>query len=142
MRGGSALPDDAFRVEWISAEPISRLAPGKTATIAVSLRNRSATTWPDPQAGQPADPTGVFAIRLAWRWLDPRNHRVLVDFGSRSDLPWPLRPGSKALLRCEVHTPPVAGDYELEFQLVQEGVAWFSSKGGDGMVVPVAISPP
>jgi hypothetical protein len=136
----SALPGDAFRVDWISVEPVSKLEAGGAATFAVTLRNSGSATWPDPQAAQPEHPRGMFAVRLSWRWLDLRDHRVLGDFRPRSDLPWPVAPGTSVILPCAVQIPAAAGNYELEFQLVQEGVDWFSSKGADRLILPISVA--
>jgi hypothetical protein len=135
------LPESAFRVEWTGVDPVTEVVAGSRAVFAVSFRNRGSATWPDPAAAKPENPDGMSAVRLAWRWRDARDHRVIADFGDRSDLPWPIGPGAGAILPCEVDIPAVPGEYELEFQLVEEGIAWFDSKGAAPLVLPVSVAP-
>ncbi len=123
-------------------EPVSELVAGARATFAVKLRNRGSATWPDAQAAMPSHPTGMYAVRLAWRCLDPRDGRVIQDRRARSDLPWPVRPGKDVILPVQVDLPAIAGKYEIEFELVQEDVAWFASKGADRLILPIVVAGP
>ena len=45
----------------------------------------------------------------------------------RTDLPASVAPGQSVTVNAVVNAPP-AGTYTIKFDLVQEGVAWFSSQ--------------
>ena len=48
--------------------------------------------------------------------------------GLRTALPAAVPPGSSVTVNAIVRTPTVAGAYTVAFDLVQEGVTWFSTQ--------------
>jgi SAM-dependent methyltransferase len=50
-----------------------------------------------------------------------------------------VEPNQQIVLDAIVRTPSVPGDYFLEFDLVQEFVAWFKDKGSQTVRIPVKI---
>jgi hypothetical protein len=75
-------------------------------------------------------------IRLSWRFipLDTDGQRkenpVWVE---RKDLNFALKPGQKDIETLKIALPALAGRYQLEVSMVQDGVAWFHDLG---MFVP------
>jgi hypothetical protein len=49
--------------------------------------------------------------------------------GQRTMLPHDVPPGQSVSVVAAVITPPESGDYLIEWDMVQEGVTWFSAKG-------------
>ena len=64
-------------------------------------------------------------VRLAYHWYDTAGERVIWD-GLRTPLPRDVRAGETITLDALVIAPPKAGDYVFEWDLVDEGVEWFS----------------
>jgi hypothetical protein len=138
------LPPSAFRVEWLGMTWFPRDTPRPAlrarmqARVLVRFRNTSDQSWPDAVAADPAR-SGHHAVRLAYRWR--QRAAVPPPYGSRSDLREPLPPGGVTGLRMVVVAPPTPGDYVLQFDLVQEDVAWFEDRGAQRFVLPMRILP-
>jgi len=85
-------------------------------TVPVSITNAGSATW------QPG------AFNAAYHLYVPSG-AVFVWDGVRTALPATVAPGQAVTLNVIVKMPPAAGSYVLRFDVVQEGVAWFSGQG-------------
>ena len=47
----------------------------------------------------------------------------------RTDVPHDVEPGETVTVEVEVALPDDAGNYTIEFDLIQEGVTWFKEMG-------------
>ena len=98
--------------------PASALGPrGATITVPVTLTNAGSLTW---------DPAQKFD--LAYHLFTPSG-AVFVWDGARTLLAAPVAPGASVTLNATVTLPGTAGSFALKFDLVQEGVSWFSGQG-------------
>lgn len=134
------LPPEAFRVEWgvPSVPPV--LKAGETRDVTVTFRNASPAVWPDPRStGGASAGSGVGAVRLAYRWWSADAPIPVVDYADRTDLSRPLRPGESATLAVKLAVPRTPGDYELQFDLCQELVAWFEPRRAKRLILPVRV---
>jgi hypothetical protein len=86
------------------------------ATVPVVLTNTGSTTW---EPGR---------INLGYH-LYLSNGALFVWDGARTALAAPLAPGQSVTITAGVRTPPMPGTYTVKFDMVQEGVTWFSGKG-------------
>jgi hypothetical protein len=138
--GVQALPHEAFRVEWGTTSLPPVLKAGATSEVAVSFKNTSSVVWTDLRstAAEPAD-AGKGAIRLAYCWWSSDAPIAVVDYAERTDLPRPLRPGESVTLPVQVRAPETPGDYELQFDLCQENVAWFEQEHAKRLILPVRV---
>ena len=91
----------------------------ETVSIPVLLTNTSVRTW---------QPLGSRPFALSYHVSRADGTLILFD-GLRTPLPRAVPPGGTAQLQAQVIAPPVAGEYLLEWDMVQEGVTWFSFKG-------------
>lgn len=123
------LPAAAYSTSIQCAEQNLSWLPSSRATLAVSVRNSSPVPWPC----EPDQP-----IVLGNHWLDEAGGMIRQDDG-RAMLPRVVLPGETVDLTLDVNTPAVAGRYTLELDLVQEGIAWFKSKGAQTLRLPVEI---
>lgn len=125
----SVLPDTAFWVEWQNAAIPTTAPPEQTILVKIDLKNASTSVWPNRSPDQPEG--FVHAVRLGYRWFraGERVPMITYDQIGRFPLPKPLGPGESTSVTLEVKTPPNAGDYDLQVDLVQEHVAWFEAKG-------------
>lgn len=96
-----------------------RLAPGEIRPVLLRVRNRSSVLWPD--AGDPAP-----ELRASYHLLDAAG-AVVVAEGLRTALPRRLRPGADCVVPVLVAAPDRPGRYELQVDLVDEGVRWFGA---------------
>jgi hypothetical protein len=98
--------------------PLTTVGPhGASVTVPVTLTNAGSLTW---------DPAQKFD--LAYHLFDASGKVVVWD-GARTLLPGPVAPGGSVTLNANVTTPATAGSFVLKFDLVQEGVSWFSGQG-------------
>jgi len=92
---------------------------GQTVAVPVTVTNSGQGTFPTLTT-KPVD--------LGYHWYDQTGKTVVWD-GQRTKLPADLANGQTVTLQAQVQSPPDAGSYSLRFDLVQEGVSWFSAKG-------------
>jgi hypothetical protein len=116
-----------------SYEPgVSTLAmSGTQTTIPVTVRNTSNFAWP---VG------GANPVTLSYHWSTPAGATVLWD-GVRTKLSSDVAAGGSALLQAAIAFPSTPGTYLLRWDMVQEGVTWFSGKGVATLNQNVAVDP-
>ena len=97
--------------------------PGSGASakvlIRVSVTNLSDVPW----FSTPTHP-----INVGNHWLAADGAVIAYD-DARAALPAVLAPGAEAQVDVAVTAPAVPGAYRLQFDVVQEGVAWFATCG-------------
>ena len=102
---------------------------GEVFRIPVLLKNTSRQKW---------IVQGNNKIRLAYHWLKKTGEMVIHD-GIRSSIPRNVNPGEKVEVSAKVKAPTAAGEYILEFDMVQEQVAWFGSRGTKTLRLDVVV---
>ncbi len=110
-----------FLAEWIEDKFPARLTAGQTVTALITLRNVGAKAW-TWGGGNP--------FRLGYHYY--RNRRLLPVTPARdlrTDIPADVQPGETVTIEARVALPEEPGNYTLELDLVQEGVAWFKEGG-------------
>jgi len=123
------LPAQAWVAEITTESKMLRIKPREMRTISIQVTNRSPVTWYNKNQA---------VIALGNHWLDETGSLVRRDDG-RCPLPIVLQPANTAALSLEVTAPPVPGRCLLELDIVQEGVAWFGSKGSPTLLLPVEV---
>lgn len=135
---GQSLPDSAFRLAWGNYDVPATVEHGATFPIAITVTNRSTTTWPDLQTADPSH-SGAYAVRLAYRWFHATDLTPIQDYGPRVELPRPVNPGESVTLTATVTAPGSPGRYRLQFDLVQELVRWFESRGMPTLIARINV---
>ena len=116
--GDAKLPRNAVLAEITPADERLTVEPGASVPFRARVRNVGAAPWPArPGHGQ---------VALGNHWLDADGRMLRRDDG-RAPLPT-LAPGQETEVVVEVTAPAQAGDYLLELDVVQEGIAWFSER--------------
>lgn len=123
----ASLP--AFAATYDATGAPRSATSGASFGARVTLTNTSQTAW------SAAAPT---AVKLSYHWLDA-NGNVSVWDGVRTPLPADLPPGGTVTLVANVLAPAVRGAYTLRFDLVRDGVAWFSQRGVKTADVTVTV---
>ena len=130
------LPDEGFRVEWVSNTVPGTVKAGSRTPVRITFKNVGAAVWLDP-ASTGNRPPDAGAVRIAYRWL-PSGRRPL-GYEGRVNLASPLPPGQSVTLDVSVSAPSEPGAYRLQFDLVQEFVAWFQGMDAPRLIVPVRV---
>jgi hypothetical protein len=121
------------QITWM--RPSYRLEAGSRVPILVHVKNLSDVSW----SARQHDGT-FYQIFLGNHWLDPHGHTLVVDDG-RAALPCTLGPQEEVAIPLVIQAPATPGQYRLELDLVQDGVAWFKSLGSEPDVVDVVAYP-
>ncbi|HYK99059.1 MAG TPA: SpoIID/LytB domain-containing protein, partial [Candidatus Acidoferrales bacterium] len=90
---------------------------GAVVQLSVTVVNYSGRTWPA---------AGANPVHLGYHIVGANTGTTYVWDGARGTLPKDMAPATQAVVPMTVAVPPSTGDYILEWDLVQEGVAWFS----------------
>jgi SAM-dependent methyltransferase len=117
-------------VRFEGADIPSSMATNVELVADVAIRNESWRTLKSDGVAHP--------VFLSYRWLD-RQRRPIVKEGRRSPLPRPLEPGESCHVGVRIQAPATAGDYLIEIDIVEEGVAWFSDVGVPPLRVRVGV---
>jgi glycosyltransferase involved in cell wall biosynthesis len=115
-RGTGSFHATLELLDWPAA-----LQAGKAEPVLIGIRNNSNRAFrPSSKLVRPAN------VYLSYHWYTPERE-VYEWEGPRHDLPKPLRPGDAASCFVSVAAPEQPGDYLFQPDLLEEGVAWFSS---------------
>jgi 2-polyprenyl-3-methyl-5-hydroxy-6-metoxy-1,4-benzoquinol methylase len=100
----------------IDADASQTLDTSARMQVNVRVRNLGSDVW---RASAP--------IRIGNHWLDRDGSMLVLDDG-RAALPHDMHPGDETSVVLPVTTPGTPGQYVLEVDLVEEGVAWFGTR--------------
>jgi SpoIID/LytB domain protein len=104
---------------------------GAVLQLSVRVTNYGARPWP---AGGPNP------VHLSYHILTPSGAVVVWD-GLRGNLPADVAVGQSAVVPISVALPDAVGSYTLSWDLVQEGVSWFSGLGVGRLNEAISVQP-
>jgi N-acetylmuramoyl-L-alanine amidase-like protein len=110
--------------------PVTGSASSRT-TVPITLGNTSNFTWPA---------TGANPVTLSYHWIDSAGKTVVWD-GLRTKLLADVPAGQLTQLQADLAFPSAPGTYVLRWDVVQEGISWFSSKGVRMAEQTVSVQP-
>lgn len=129
------LPESGFQVRLEPINAPTRLHAGESTPVRVRVHNASDVAWSAPTPFNPRSQP-----RLGNHWVN-LDGVVVVQEDSRADLAESLPPGAETELTIVVTAPEAPGSYFLEFDMLEEGVAWFASRGCPAVRVAVDVQP-
>jgi hypothetical protein len=104
---------------------------GEEVTATFRLRNAGSKTW---VAG------GNNPVRVGFHWyLNGQNVLVREDY--RGTLPQDVAPRQEVTVTAKTIAPDTPGSYMLQWDLVEEGVTWFSARGSRPLELRVEVQP-
>jgi hypothetical protein len=124
----SALPSSAFKAAITVIDPPAKLRAGQKETIRLKIKNNSDVQWWSRGARINSRPDNKFYLAAGNRWLKA-DGTLMTNMDGRYGIAQNLAPGEEAEVPLEITAPKEPGEYILEIDLIQEGVAWFSDKG-------------
>jgi hypothetical protein len=80
---------------------------------------------------------GAAPVVVSYKWFE--GGTMLPVEGERTLLPHALAPGESVPLELKVVAPPQAKPIVLKVTLVQEGVAWFFTRGAKPLEIPADV---
>jgi glycosyltransferase involved in cell wall biosynthesis len=109
----------------------TRMKAGQRCTGDVTVENRGEQVWvPVHQDSN--------EVKLSYHWLTMSGH-MLIREGHRSSLPHDVRPRTSVTIPMTIIPPTEPGSYQLEVELLREGVAWFSELGISPLKINVEV---
>ncbi|KPU43689.1 acyltransferase family protein [Oxobacter pfennigii] len=129
----SPLPDEGFRYDLNIENIPTIIGPNSNIQISANLKNISNYLWDNKFLEN-----NKYAIGLSYHWLDSYGQVVIHD-GLRTYLESPIKPGDIQNININILTPSNPGRYILEFDMIQENVAWFEDKGSNTIEIAVEI---
>ncbi len=124
-----------YGVEWQLLKPWpASLLPAGEEHAGLRLRNTGTETWPAQ---------GDHPVHLAYHWFTAAGKICEPWDTFRTPLPGDVASGATVdLIDLPFNTPAVPGHYILRWDLVREGVTWFSRSGKSGapLEVPIDVS--
>lgn len=127
-----------YSLQWLSNNAPTTMQHGDSVPVQITVRNTGDWPWPDPKTANPADPTGAYAVRVGYSWHKDVHDKTDPE-PARGDLTSSVPAGATATFTINITAPQRPGDYLLEFDLVEELVAWFSSHGAKKLTIPVKV---
>lgn len=135
----SSKPTHAtYALQWVSHDVPATMSVGTPVTATVNVKNTGDWVWNHPAAANPSKPDGSYAVRLSYSWVGA-DGQPLPAAPVRGELAAPVPPGETANIKVKIDPPTVAGNYQLQFDLVEELVSFFSAKGNEKLTVPVMV---
>lgn len=124
-----AYEDNFYRVLWLSQSMPQAIKAGAFYPVEVCFENNGSQGW---------STENQFPVFLAYHWLTDSGRTILWD-SERTRLAYTLYPGQKLCRKLMVQSPEKPGEYELQFDLVREDLAWFSEQGAPPMRVNITV---
>ena len=120
VSGISVVASQAKDVQWVSHNTPTILTANQQVNVSVTLTNTGSQTW---------SKGGANPVKISYHWLNASTGAVVVWNGLWSSLPLDIAPGQMVTLTASLQVPLSAGSYNLMWDMVQEGVGWFSGTG-------------
>jgi 4-amino-4-deoxy-L-arabinose transferase-like glycosyltransferase len=117
------LPESAMRAEISVPDFPAITNAGEKLRIRVHIKNRGNAVWAGCERN-----AGPVQVSLGGRWLNSAGQTFSREEG-RTPLPADIAPSQEADLIWTIDAPTQPGEYVLELDMLQEGVAWFGLKG-------------
>lgn len=132
------LPDSGFRAQITAPDPPARLRPGQVAIINIKVKNASDVIWYQ-RGGVTTDRTdNKFYIAAGNRWLD-KDGKLTSETEGHNGIPKDLKPGEETEMPLQITAPKQPGEWTMQLDLVQEGVAWFGERGSPVTNIKVQV---
>jgi hypothetical protein len=103
----------------ISPPPQIDFAANGGRYVAVEVTNTGRVPW---------DSTDNPPVLFSYHWFGADGDRVVAFDGERTEFPKAVAPGETVTVQAFVRAPEQTGTYQLEWDVVQEGLLWFSTE--------------
>jgi len=130
-----APPD--YRVEWGGTidVPNKTMEADSTLTGTVVVTNKGSRTWPA---------RGANPVRLGYHWYNAQGSETpVVPYAGNFPMGRDAATGETAAFEnVELRAPTAVGEYTLKWDMVHEGITWFSARGSPTKDLKIRVVPP
>jgi hypothetical protein len=114
------------------------MRPGQVEIINIKVKNNSNVFWWQ-RGGEVTERTdAVYYVAAGNRWLD-KDGKLTTETEGHNGIPKNLQPGEEVEMTLQITAPKTRGEWTMDLDMVQEGVAWFSEKGSPTTKVKVIV---
>lgn len=106
-----------YRADYAKFPEQLTLGAGRIVRVPLLIRNTGRVTW---------RARGEQSVAISYHWLDPATEDYLIWDGARTELPKDVARGASIDVNPWIIAPRKPGSYLLQWDMVQERVAWFS----------------
>ena len=125
-------PSRDYGVAWLEHGVPDSIPADAMISVRFKLKNEGASTWPAE---------GPNPVHLAYNWFTPHGQLAGCWDIFRASLPDDAPPGSEVnLSNVALKSPATPGQYVLRWDLVEEGVAWFSKEGAPPLEMAIEVA--
>jgi len=137
-RGPGPLPKNGFKTVINFPDPPAKPRAGEITKINFEVKNASDVVWWQ-RGGETNDRAdNKFYIAAGSHWMDKEGNYTTEPEG-HNGIPKDLRPAEETEMTLQITAPKTPGDWTLELDMVQEGVAWFREMGSSTTKVKVTV---
>ena len=133
-----ALPDHGYKAQLSLPDPPAKLRIGQIETITIKVKNTSDVIWWPQGAETNNRPDNKFYIAAGNHWLD-KDGKIASEPEGHNAIPKALKPGEETEMTLQITAPKTPGEWTLDLDMVQEGVAWFGDKGSPTTKIKVMV---
>lgn len=138
QKAAGPLPDSGFKAEIRALHAPERLRPGQVSVINIKVKNTSDLIWWQ-RGGETTDRSdNKFHIAAGNKWFD-KDGKMTSETEGHNGIPKDLKPGEETEMTLQITAPKQPGEWLMELDMVQEGVAWFHEKGSPTTRVKVQV---
>lgn len=119
-----------YDAAYLSHSTPGLVLPNQDYQVCFTVRNDGYWDWPSG-GGNP--------VHLGYHWYNTGGAEVPVAADYRTSLPSNLPQGDSTTFCGWVRTPANLGQYTLKWDMVHEGVTWFTTKGDQPLSVQVNV---
>jgi hypothetical protein len=121
-----------YKVAWLDYSVPETMPADTVTTTSFKLKNESSKSW---------SAEGPNPVHLAYHWFTPNGQLAGCWETFRTSLPDDVSPGSEVnLSNVVLKSPATPGQYVLRWDLVEEGVAWFSKAGATPLEMTIQVA--
>ena len=121
-----------YKVAWLDYSVLETMPADTVTTASFKLKNEGSKSW---------SAEGPNPVHLAYHWFTPNGQLAGCWETFRTSLPDDVLPGSEVnLINVALKSPATPGQYVLRWDLVEEGVAWFSKAGATPLEMTIQIA--
>jgi len=125
------VPSGDYAVAWLDHNVPDTVPLDSVITASFKLKNEGSRHWlangPNP-------------VHLAYNWFTPNGQLAGCWDSFRTSLPKDVPPGSEVnVTNVALKSPATPGQYVLRWDLVEEGMAWFSKEGARPLEMAIEV---
>lgn len=126
-----------YRVEWDKTidVPNRTMEADSILTGSAVVVNKGTKTWPA---------RGANPVRLGYRWYNAQgNETPVAPYAGNFSMPHDVASDEVSTFEnIELRAPHVPGTYTLKWDVVHEGITWFSERGSATVDINIRVVPP